>query len=131
MTESHTGQPCIFRLVRTSDASTMTEHLRHGDDRSGFTGNAELKSIGRAEQDVNCGLTCNLCNEICPSPGEGAVAQFYASATRAENPEVLTPLYLKRHIEHVFCGRCELNIDFETAVRDRALHDNLRYVEGA
>jgi hypothetical protein len=50
---------------------------------------------------------------------------------RTKYAEIVAPLYLERDIEHIWSGCDQLDINFKSAVLDRALHDNLRYLEGA
>lgn len=90
-----------------------------------------MKSISGAEQNVNRCLPSDLGNKVRPASGKWAVSKRYPMPMRAKYAEIVAPLYLEHDIEHIWSGWDQLDINFKSAVLDRALHDNLRYLEGA
>ncbi len=86
-----------------------------------------MKSISGAEQNVNRCLPSDLGNKVRPTSGKWAVSKRYPMPMRAKYAEIVALLYLERDIEHIWSGWDQLDINFKSAVLDRALHDNLRY----
>lgn len=116
------GNLLVVELVHAHLSAARTKSLARDQTNP--------KSIGRPEQDINRCLPRNFRNEVCPALGERTIPKRYPMPARSKNAEIVMPLYLERDIEHVRSRRGQLDINFEAAVLDCALHDNLHF-EGA
>lgn len=115
----------------SNDASTRPECPHATETVPFYLTQVHMKSINRPEQDVNRCLSRDLGNKVSPSFGKRTIPKRNPVPARSKDSEIVTALYLKRDIEHVRSRWRQLHINFEAAVLDRALHDNLHNMRAA